>query len=60
MAVNKSAANAGRKTHYSKPDSELSEQKYITKPENRIGVSKAALKGSVDQAAKLVSKLGAG
>lgn len=35
MAVSKSAANAGRKTHESKPSSKLSQQKYVTKPESR-------------------------
>lgn len=35
MAVSKSAANQGKKTHHNKPDSKLSGQKYIVKPESR-------------------------
>lgn len=35
MAVSRSGANAGRKTHHNKPDSKLSGQKYVTKPESR-------------------------
>ena len=35
MALSKSAANKGQKTHESKPSSGLSKQAYVTKPENR-------------------------
>lgn len=35
MALSKSPANKGQKTHESKPSSTLSKQAYVTKPENR-------------------------
>lgn len=58
MAVSKSAANAGRKTHGSTPSSKLSKQDHVVKPESRIGA--APHNRTVAQAEKLISGLGGG
>lgn len=54
MALSKSAANKGQKTHESKPSSTLSKQAYVTKPEKRNGTSH---KYSVAQAEKMVKNV---
>ena len=53
MAVSKSAANQGKKTHESKPTSKLSKFNAYAKPESRPSGSK----NSIASAQSLVNKL---
>ena len=53
MALSKSAANKGQKTHHSKPSSTLSKQAYIVKPESR----QLGKKMSVSAAQSFVNKI---
>jgi hypothetical protein len=57
MAVSKSAANAGRKTHETKPSSKLAKSAYVTKPENRHPQTHGY---SVGSAESQIRKMGGG
>jgi hypothetical protein len=55
MGLKSGPATQGKKTHESKPSSKLSSQKYVVKPESRVGA--APFNQSVSQAEKIVSRL---